>query len=349
MPMETSSSAPRHRRPGRTLLSLVLVIVLALFAIAGIIGGIYAWQVASAFRQAESLSQADAFPHSDTRPAPAERPAGSDHAPVNFLLLGADDESDGIPDGADIRGKRSDTIILVNIPADRQSVNAISIMRDNWVDVPGYGSAKINAAMSYGGTPLAVHTVENLLDVRIDHVVLIDFNGLRGLTDAVGGVSVDNPSAFYSHSAGTTIPAGEVTLNGGEALDFVRNRSFRDGDYARVENQQAFLMALAQKLLSADTLTSPSRIQNAVANISPYITVDEGFNVSTAVSLGLSLRNLRTDSINMFTSPTTGLGTEGEQSVVYPDLEALSQISQYLRNDTLSRYQPPTDTEPPIP
>ena len=73
----------------------------------------------------------------------------------------------------------------------------MSIMRDNWVPIDGHGYNKINAALAFGGVPLMVSTVENFIDTRIDHVAVIDFEGFKGLTDALGGVTVSSPVAFY--------------------------------------------------------------------------------------------------------------------------------------------------------
>ena len=87
-------------------------------------------------------------------------------------------------------------MMLVHIPADRKGAYVTSIMRDTWLDIPGHGKAKINAAFAYGGVPLAVQTLEGLLDTRIDHVAAIDFEGFKGLTDALGGVEINNPIAF---------------------------------------------------------------------------------------------------------------------------------------------------------
>lgn len=327
--------AERRRTPRRVTrafgwISLGLVLAIC------VIVGLYGWQVTSAYQQAEKIPTSEAFPDPDTRPAPISGQPGEDNDPVNILVLGSDNEDPAQQVGLDSRGTRSDTIMVVNIPADRDSVNAMSIMRDNWVPIPGHGTQKINAATSYGGTPLAVQTVEDLLDTRIDHVVLIDFDGFRGLTDAVGGVQIDNPSAFYSD--GTLIPAGEVTLNGDQALSFVRNRDFPDGDYTRVSNQQRFIESLLDELISGETLKSPRKMRDAMESFSPHVQFNEELNFSSVVSLGLSLRGLNKRDITLFTSPTLGIDTEGEQSIVRPDWDGLEEISQHLRADSLADY-----------
>src|SRR5690606_4226712 len=139
----------------------------------------------------------------------------------------------------------------------------MSIMRDNWVHIQGHGDAKINAAVAYGGIPLAVNTVENMIDARIDHVALIDFESFKGLTNAVGGVTVNNPIPFTAHHGGHNFAQGEITLNGEQALGFVRERyAFADGDYQRARNQQIYLKGLIGQILSRDTLTSPAKVSD---------------------------------------------------------------------------------------
>lgn len=335
-----SSTPPRHRAP-RARRRAGWWAVLGLVVVLGLVAGNYGWQLRSAYNQARTVPGAEAFPSSDTRPASVPRPANASYDPVNILFLGSDGASGETEASADVLGRRSDTMILVNIPADREAVNLMSIMRDNWVQIPGHGTAKINAAMSYGGTPLAVQTVESLLDIRIDHVAVIDFDGLRGLTDAMGGVSLYNYTPFFC--GGNLVAEGEATLNGEQALCFVRNRDFVDGDYTRVANQQYFLLSLADQLLSPETLVSPLTIRDSIGAITPYVTMDDGLSMSTVASIRLSLRDLT--AIHTFTSPTLGMGTEGDQSVVYPDWEELAVVSRHLREDTFTSYLLAPETE----
>src|SRR5699024_12401634 len=88
---------------------------------------------------------------------------------------------------------RADRIMVTHIPADDNGVKSMSIMRDSCVEIEGHGESKINAAMAHGGVPLMVQTVEGLIDQRIDHIAVADFNGFKNLTDSVDGVEVDNP------------------------------------------------------------------------------------------------------------------------------------------------------------
>ena len=164
----------------------------------------------------------------------------------NILLLGSDTRTGA--DAALVSGSRADTIMLMHIPADGKGVYIISIMRDTWVDIPGYGTAKVNAALNYGGVSLQVATIENLVGVKIDHVAEIEFEGFKSLVNAIGGVDVQVPFAFTSNV--WTFTPGLMHLNGSGALSFVRERySFADGDYQRVRNQRAFLRGLYLSLI----------------------------------------------------------------------------------------------------
>lgn len=320
------SMAP-DQRPLRTkhawwrvgLWGLLILVLVATILAAG-----YGWHLTTSYNKAQKLSSAEAFPAQHERPSPIDQPGDTSKEPVNILLLGSDENFAPGQDAVLSRGSRSDTIMLMNISADRKSVNLLSIMRDNWVEIPGHGMNKINAAFSYGGPALTVASVEKLLDVRIDHIALIDLDGLKGITDAVGGVTVETPR-------------GEYSLNGEEALDFVRGRSFPDGDYMRVHNQQLFLLALSNKILSSDVLLNPETIRNFITAAAPYVTVDENLSLSVLITLGLDLG--RDYVVNGFISPNLGIGVEDGQSVVYPDYAGLAEVSRHLREDTLQDYQ----------
>lgn len=317
-----------------------LVLLWTVVAVILIGGGAAAWYgftLNNSFNKAEKIAPEEIFPEETDRPAEVERPEGASDDAQNILLLGSDTRGEVGDDLEDIRGQRSDTIMVVHIPADRDNVQVMSIMRDNWVEIPGHGMNKINAAMSLGGVPLLVQTVEGIIDVRIDHVAIVDFEGFKGMTDALGGVTINNPRAFSSR--GATFPEGEITLNGEDALKFVRDRySFADGDYTRVANQQLYIKGVVSKLMSRDTLTSPGKIADVVDEIAPYLTIDAGMDTGYIAKLGLSMRDVRGDNISFFTSPTLGTGREGAQSVVRPDWDELAIVAEHFRTDTLDEY-----------
>lgn len=313
----------RRRRPFLVALIATVGALVGTAAVIAVVASVFIGGLARSYdRNADVI--ADAFPKAD-------RPAATDGA-ENILLIGSDSRK-GL--GA---GGRSDTLMLAHVPADRKAVYLMSIMRDSWVDIPGHGTAKINAASSWGGVPLTVQTVEQLLDVRIDHVAEIDFAGFEGMTDALGGVTVQSPNDFTVR--GQHFVAGANRLDGAEALTFVRERhAFADADHTRVENQQAFLRGIVDGVLSKGTLTNPGRIQDFVAATSKYLSVDAGLDFQTLVGLGWSLRDIRPSDLQTFTLPTAGSGTSADgQSYVAVNTGAVQSLSSALRSDDLGRW-----------
>ncbi|WP_166784515.1 MULTISPECIES: LCP family protein [unclassified Cryobacterium] len=265
----------------------------------------------------------------------------------NILLLGSDTRGATGKDLSDIRGERSDTMMVVHVPADRKNLFAMSILRDSWVEVPGHGPAKINAALSWGGVPLAVQTVENLLGTRIDHVAVVDFSGFEQVTDALGGVNVDNPIGFDSyHLKGHFFGKGLQHLTGSEAIAFARERyAFQDGDFQRVRNQQLIIKSLLSAAMHRSVLADPVKTSGLLETVTPYLAVDDGFNSAYLTSLAWELRELRQPQITFFTMPTDGTGTSNDgQSIVNVDWEGLDAVREGFQTDTLSAYRPELQT-----
>lgn len=331
----STSAAGRERR--RTLRNVLI----ALGALPVLIGIAVAAGFAMLNAKYNEIDRIDVIDLSLERPMPVVVPSGS-QAPINILLLGADarnPDDDDVPTEA-LRGFRSDAIMVAQVSPNREHITVMSIMRDNWVPIQGVGEAKINAAVAYGGVPLAVNTVEHFIDARIDHVMLIDFESFVGLTDALGGVTVDNPIEFTSTHGGYKFAKGHVTMNGAEALGFVRERyAFADGDYQRVRNQQRYLKAVVSTLLSSDTPTSPAKVTGAFDALAPYLIVDSGLDLNAAVGLGVKLSDFKSGNIGFFTSPTMGTGVSGDgQSIVLPDWTELKNMQSAMRGGTLDHY-----------
>lgn len=315
----------------------ILFWVLALFVVFLLIAGAIVWAVLSKLGEFETID--NAFPDDSLRPEVSEPADGGDPA-ANILLLGSDSRADTETPILDDLGNRADSIMVAHIPSDREDVQIMSIMRDSWVEVPGYGESKINSAMAHGGVPLMVQTVEGLIDQRIDHIAVVDFNGFQNLTDAVGGVEVNNPRAFSTDEA--DFPEGPITLDGNDALSFVRERyAFSDGDYTRAANQQLFLKSFAGEVLNRDTMTNPGKMNDLIDGMTPYVALDGDFGATEMVGLGTSMSSVRADDITSFTLPTSGLGTEGGgQSVVYVDWDELEDVQERFKNDELADYEP---------
>lgn len=329
-PEEPPTAAKRKRRLPKPVVALIVVasVLVGVLVVVGVVGGVYASRLASSFNDnATKIDQA--FPEESTRPAPTADGA------MNILLMGSDSRADSTTIGDTASSdQRTDSMMLVHVDADRKNIYVMSIMRDLYVPIPGNGSNKINAAFAYGGSPLTVQTVEQLLGVRIDHVAIIDFQGFEGMTTALGGVDVVSPQAFST--TGFSYAAGVNKLEGAKALAFVRERhAFADADFTRVKNQQAFVRGLANTILSRSTLTDPGKISSFVTAMSRYLTVDNQFDVGTIASLGFSLRSIDSAHMHFFTIPTAGTGTIGGQSIVNLDQPGLDAVKAGLADDSL--------------
>jgi LCP family protein required for cell wall assembly len=318
----------RHRALRRVLLTLgILGLVLAV-----VIGG-GLWFLTS--RYAGNIDRvSDVFADLDAgaRPAPAtpETPAAA--APVTFLLVGSDTRGEVLA-GEDPDG-RSDAIMIARFSADRKHAQLISIPRDSWVDIPGHGRNKINASYAFGGPTLLIQTVEQLTQVRIDHYVAIDFDGIIQVTDDLGGVDVVVAEA--TENGEYTFPAGLNHLNGEQARWYLGQRyGLPGGDFDRVKRQQQYLRAMFGKLFSADTFTNPGRLDAAMLAVTSAVSVDDSLGNSELVSLAYSLRGVTPDSVEFFTAPVLGTGMEGPASVVYLDDVTGERMWAYLRTDSL--------------
>jgi cell envelope-related function transcriptional attenuator common domain len=327
-----SGPPPRRLRPRWGRIALVLTVLLALLVGCGTLAS-WLW-----VRGVDSdIKREDAFGGLEDRPPKLVEGA------LNILLLGTDTrdpEESGEFGGA----WRTDTIVLVHVPASHDRAYLVSIPRDLWVYIPaspdgqmGDTMAKINAAYAWGGMPLAVQTVELFTGVHIDHVVLVDFAGFVKVTDALGGVDMMVEQTITSiHPPYRTFEAGMRHFNGEEALDYVRQRyQFPDGDFARMRNQQMFLKALMDKATSLGTVANLGSLRSFVASVADTLTVDEDFSL---VDLAWQFRGLRSDDLVFMVSPNLGSDMIGDQSVVVSDRQKAIAFYDAMARDALDEW-----------
>jgi LCP family protein required for cell wall assembly len=233
----------------------------------------------------------------------AGRPAGS--AGQNWLITGSDSrqgltrqQEAQLATGHDVGGQRSDTIMLLHIPSGGGRPVLISLPRDSYVPIPGNGSNKINAAFAFGGGQLLAQTVQNVTGLQINHYMSIGFGGLVSVVNAVGGVRMCLPSAMVDPAAGLNLKAGCQTLNGAQALGFVRSRHvFANQDLQRVQDQRLFLRALLSKLTSTGTLINPFATVPAAFGAAGALTVDQGTHLYQLIEVAFALRNPETGTV----------------------------------------------------
>lgn len=277
------------------------------------------------------------------RPARAAGPAGD---AVNILVLGTDRRSAVPTTGSDAAtapwlpgAQRSDAMMVVHIDADRRGASVISIPRDSWVQVPGHGPAKINAAFSYAGPSLAVATVEQLTNVRIDHIAIIDWAGFEQLTDAVGGVQVTVPRTVHDSARDITWRRGTYVLDGEQALAYVGQRyGLARGDLDRVARQQAYLRSLLEASLHTRMRKDPRMVYDFLDVVTRHLTVDSEWSSWSMARLALSLRNLRSADVQYLTAPVRSLGWADRQSVVFLDRDVGRELWRAVRNDRVDAW-----------
>lgn len=293
----------------------------------------------------------ETFPEDNDRPDRPERVETDEDGnetvvedeSINVLVIGSDEGGgSGVTEDLPMvpNAGRADTMMLVHIPHERDSIQVMSIMRDTWTEIPGHGHHKINASFSLGGVPLAVQTVESLFEVPIDHVAAMDMLGFQNLVGTMGGVTVDSPVAFTSRE-GYTYSEGSQHMSPEKALSFVRERHAFEGsgDYQRAANQQAFMGGVLNDVLQPATFTSPARIHDIVEDFAPHMTVDEDLaDPGHVAGIGWEMRNIRGGDIDMFTLPNGGVGEAGGQSVIWPDEEAIAEAGEALQNGEFADY-----------
>ncbi|GAA3501822.1 LCP family protein [Streptomyces prasinosporus] len=247
-----------------------------------------------------------------------ERPTALVKDARNILLIGSDSRSgeENRRYGRDVGTERSDTAILLHLSAGRRSATAVSLPRDLMVDVPGClhrdgtrtepAFAAFNTAFERGGSACAVRTVEKLTDIRVDHHVVVDFHGFKEMVDAVDGVEVCLREPIDDEEADVRLPAGRVTLNGEQALGYVRVRkSLGDGsDTDRMERQQRFLGALVGKVRGNGVLLNPVKLYPLLDAATSSLTTDPGLaSLRGLYELVRGLRDIPTGRVQFLTVP----------------------------------------------
>lgn len=235
---------------------------------------------------------------------------------------------------------RSDTLMVMHLAADRKSAQLVSIPRDSWVQIPGHGKSKINAAFSWGGPELAARTVEHNMGIHLDHLMIIDFDGFKDLTSAIGGVDVFVPETLTDPRTGETDwERGTQHLEGENALHYVRTRySLPGGDFDRIHRQQNFLRAVLDKLTSKGVLLNPVKVSKLAGTVAGLVTVDDALTNGKLRDLALDARHLRSNSFRFVTVPDEGTGMEGAASVVYVDLPAAKKMFDAIEKDEFESW-----------
>jgi LCP family protein required for cell wall assembly len=270
----------------------------------------------------------------------------------NFLMVGSDTREgaaaeDGVGTAGGVPGARADTIMIAHIPKDRKRVVMVSFPRDLEVQIPDcdkYDSAaskypggkiapaknqKLNKVFQVGGPKCVTRVIQNLTGLSINHFVGIDFNGFKGMVNAVDGVEVCVERPMYDTELKTWIvekPGQNVVLKDDAALNSVRARHVQDSparnakgdptsDYGRIKRQQRFLSSLLRKAMSGQVLLDVNKLTNFVGEFTKA-TFGEGIDTDQLMTLGRSLASVSSGKVTFITVPTVGLPNERGNEVL---------------------------------
>jgi LCP family protein required for cell wall assembly len=253
------------------------------------------------------------------------RPAVS--AGTNWLIAGSDSRQ-GLTRAQELQlatgklsaisGQRSDTIMILHIPEGGGRPVLLSIPRDSYVPIPGYGSSKINAAFDLGGPKLLAETIQNDTGLYINHYMGIGFGGFVSVVNDIGGVRMCLPGPMVDPKAGLNLKAGCQNLDGGQALGYVRTRNFALSDLQREQDQRLFLKALLSKMTSTRTMLNPFAMIPAATGSASTLTVSKGTNLYDLIKAGFALRNPETTTVPLnnldYQTPNDGVAVTWDPS-----------------------------------
>ena len=219
--------------------------------------------------------------------------------PVNVLVLGSDQRP-----GATGSGQRADTIAILHIDFKTSKAVLVSVPRDLRVKAPNGEFVKINSFYNQGATAM-VQAMTAFTGLPIDHYVEVNFTGFRNMVDTLGGVRIRFSRAVNDPDSGLDVPAGCVSLNGDQALAFVRVREVDpSADYGRIARQQFFVQLVMNKLISAGTLLNPVKVVHLVDIGAGNVKTDRGLGTATMRKLALQLRNFSPNDLDFRVVPS---------------------------------------------
>jgi LCP family protein required for cell wall assembly len=295
------------------------------------------------------------------------RNAAGQSGDQNFLIVGSDSRAgaaaeEGVGDAQGIPGARADTLMIAHIPADRQRVVVVGFPRDlevsrpecqRWDPVTGQytgeklptaRAVKLNSIYAFGGPQCITKLAQQLTGMRMNHFVGIDFNGFKGMIDAVHGVPIHVATPIVDGTLGVIIPqAGDVIVSGDQALNFVRARHV-DGDptsdYGRIKRQQQVILALLKRAMSQDVMFDAGKL-TAFINAFAGATFGQNIGVDQMLGLAKSMRGLDPTKINFLTVPTVGEANARGNEVLLKDKTA-ALFQALIENGPLPGNKPAT-------
>ena len=296
-----------------------------------------------------SIARIDVFNSINDRPEKTSKAE-------NYLLVGSDTREGltkeqmrelRVGSTATAAGGRSDTMLIIHLSKSRDRAYIISLPRDSLVVIPEHVSSsdkktiipdrkgKLNSAFSYGGAPLLIETIERATSIKIDHYVEVSFAGFAGIVDALGGIEVCTKVDIDDPKSHLVLSAGVHTLNGIEALKYVRTRDFDGrGDIGRMQRQQQFMSAVLNKATSSGTLLNPFKVKNFINASLASVKLDSGLAPDDLLTLAKQMKNLSSGNVRTLTVPLSNAnGRYDGLSVVIWDEVLGADLWRRVRDD----------------
>ncbi len=259
---------------------------------------------------------------------------------LTFLVVGSDSR-EGLEDldhFGDFAGARGDVVMLVRVDPSSGDAHMLSIPRDLWVDIPGNGEGKINAAYSFGGPRLMVETIRENLGIEVNHYVEIGFVGFQEMVDELGGIHISFPYDARDVSSGLDVAAGTEVLDGEMALAYARSRKYQENqngswvsveasDIGRTARQQQVVRAIMSELKTPASVADAGAVASALAD---HMTIDATLASSSIAGLAWDFRSLISGGIEGTTLPVDGATVNGASVVVAREPEASEMITAFL-------------------
>jgi LCP family protein required for cell wall assembly len=326
-----SGSSPRHLAPRRGLPGWLKAAIAGVFVLV-VLGALAVIWAINTGRDVLAMAEPD---HEVT--AELSEPTGRD---LTFLVVGSDSR-EGIEDltfFGPAGGERGDVIMMVRLDATSGEARILSVPRDLWVEIPGFGEDKINAAFSYGGPSLMVQTIRENLGIQVNHYVEIDFVGFIDMVNQLGGIEMTFAYPARDKNSGLNIDAGTQILDGEQALAFARSRKYEEyqgeqwvsvdaSDLGRAARQQQVVGAILSKLKSPSSIAEAGDIAGSMAE---NMTVDANLAGSSIGSLAWNFRGVITGGIEGQTLPVYGDTVGGASVVMADEPEATAVVEGFL-------------------
>ncbi len=265
---------------------------------------------------------------------------------LTFLIVGSDSRAglDDLTNFGDFGGARGDVVMLVRLDPDTSTAQMLSIPRDLYVDIPGSGKGKINAAYTIGGPSHLVETIKTNLGVEINHYVEIDFLGFQALVDEVGGIELAFPYDARDLKSGLDVDAGTQILDGAQALAYARSRSYQErqngswvsvdaNDIGRTARQQEVIRAILARMKRPGTLTEAGDIAAAMAQ---HLTIDSRLASASVASMVWDFKGILAGAIEGATLPSTTRTVNGASVQMAKEPEAGAMLANFRAGNALA-------------